>query len=207
MGFIDQLQHGWNAFMNKDPTYQPVNIGVSSSYRPDRVRLTRGNEKSIVNSIYNRIALDVAAIDILHARLDADGRFMEVIDSELNNCLTLEANLDQTSRAFKQDVVMSMFDEGCVAMVPIDTDVDPTDKSSFKIETMRTGQVLEWYPAHVKVRVYNEKTGQKEDVVVPKRSVSIIENPLYAVINERNSTMQRLIRKLNILAFFLLALL
>ena len=199
MGIIDRLQHGWNAFMNKDPTYYPNDIGVSTAYRPDRVRLSKGNEKSIVTSIYNRIALDVASIDIFHARVDEDERFLETIKSGLNNCLNLEANLDQTGRAFKQDVVMSMFDEGCVAMVPVDTDVDPTDTSSFDIRTMRTGQVLEWYPSHVRVRVYNERNGRKEDVIVPKRSVAIVENPLYAVINERNSTMQRLIRKLNIL--------
>ena len=199
MGFVDRLQHGWNAFMNKDPTQHYYDVGVSSAYRPDRVRLSRGNEKSIVTSVYNRIALDVAAIDIFHARLDNDGRFLETINSGLNNCLNLEANIDQTGRSFIQDVVMSMFDEGCVAMVPVDTDVDPTDTSSFDVRTIRVGQIMEWYPAHVKVRVYNERTGKKEDVVVSKKSVSIVENPLYSVINERNSTMQRLIRKLNIL--------
>lgn len=199
MGFIDRLQHGWNAFMNKDPTVYYPSIGASYSHRPDRVRFSRGNERSIVTAVYNRVALDVAAIDIMHVKLDKNGRFLETINSGLNNCLTLEANIDQTSRAFQQDIVMSMFDEGCVAIVPVDTTTDPRVTGSYDINTMRTGKVLEWYPAHVKVRVYNDRTGEKEDVVVPKSMVSIIENPLYAVINEPNSTMQRLIRKLNLL--------
>lgn len=200
MGFVDRLQHGWNAFMNKDPTYRYYHdIGSSYSYRPDRVRLTRGNERSIVTSRFNRIALDVSAIDIVHARLDENDRYVSYLNTGLNNCLTLEANIDQTARAFVQDVVLSMFDEGCVAMVPVDTTFDPTITNSYDILTMRTGQILEWYPAHVKVRVYNEKTGNKEDLILPKSKVGIIENPLYAVINEPNSTMQRLIRKLNLL--------
>lgn len=200
MGFMDRIQHGWNAFMNKDPTYRYYHdIGSSYSYRPDRVRLTRGNERSIVTSRFNRIALDVTAIDIVHARLDENDRYVDYLNTGLNNCLTLEANIDQTARAFMQDVVLSMFDEGCVAIVPVDTTFDPTVTNSYDILTMRTGQILEWYPAYVKVRVYNEKTGNKEDLILPKSKVAIIENPLYSVINEPNSTMQRLIRKLNLL--------
>ena len=199
MGLLTQIRHGWNAFLNRDPTGNYRNIGPEYSYRPDRPRLTRGNERSIVTSVYNRIALDVASIDIRHCKLDENGRFVSVINSALNNCLSLEANIDQTSRAFIQDIVMSMLDEGCVAIVPIETDVDPNSTDSYKIFSMRTGKILGWYPSHVKVRVYNENTGRKEDIIVPKKSVSIIENPLYAVINEPNSTMQRLIRKLNLL--------
>ena len=199
MELFNRLKHGWNAFVNnRDPTYIP-DLGVSYSYRPDRPRLTRGNERSIVTSVYNRIALDVSAIDILHCKLDDNNRFVSVIPSKLNNCLSLDSNIDQTGRAFKQDIVMSMLDEGCVAIVPTVTTFNPEVTGSFDIETMRTGKILEWYPAHVKVRVYNEKTGNKEDIILPKNSVSIIENPLYAVINEPNSTMQRLIRKLSLL--------
>ncbi len=199
MGLLTQIRHGWNAFLNRDPTGNYRNIGPEYSYRPDRPRLTRGNERSIVTSVYNRIALDVASIDIKHCKLDENGRFISVVNSALNNCLSLEANIDQTSRAFIQDIVMSMLDEGCVAIVPIETDIDPNSTDSYKIFSMRTGKILGWYPSHVKVRVYNENTGRKEDIIVPKKSVSIIENPLYAVINEPNSTMQRLIRKLNLL--------
>lgn len=196
---IDRLQHGWNAFMGRDPAMHYPYVGSSYTVRPDRVRFSRGNERSIVTSVYNRIALDVAAISINHCKLDDDGRFLEVIDSKLNNCLNLEANIDQTGRAFIQDVVASMFDEGCVAIVPTDTTFDPKVTGSYDILTMRTGKILDWYPAHVRVRVYNEKTGQKEDILLPKSMVGIVENPLYAVINEPNSTMQRLIRKLNLL--------
>ena len=193
-----RLKHAWNAFFNKDPTYYN-SIGSGYSYRPDRPRLTRGNEKTIVNSVYNRIALDVAAVDILHVRLDDNGRYLETLNSGLNNCLTLEANIDQSGRDFIHDIVMSMLDEGCVAVVPVDTSVKQTVGGGFDIMTMRTGIILEWYPKHIKVRVYNENTGQKEDIVVPKRIAAIVHNPLYAVINEPNSTMQRLIRKLNLL--------
>ena len=199
-----RIKRGWNAFLNRDPTGEPkikVDIGFSSSYRPDRIRMTRGNERSIVTSIYNRIALDVAAIDIRHSKLDKDGRYLEDVNSGLNNCLSLEANIDQTSRSFMQDIVLSMFDEGCVAVVPIDTTTDPNVTGSYDIESMRTGKVLEWYPRHVKVRVYNDRTGRKEDLILSKEYVSIIENPLFAVINEPNSTMQRLIRKLNLLDY------
>ena len=196
MKIIDRLQHGWNAFINnKDPTLRP---GPSYSYRPDRARFTRGNERSIVTSIFNRIAMDASSIDIEHVRVDKDGRFTGIIDSGLNNCLTLEANIDQTGRAFMQDAVMSMLDEGVVALVPIDTTLD-INTNSFDVETIRVGKIMEWYPQHIKVRVYDENSGTKKDVVVPKRSVAVIENPFYSVINEHNSTMQRLIRKLNLL--------
>lgn len=202
ISFTSRLKHAWNAFCNKDPTtdyhlYQ--NVGNGYSYRPDRIRLTRGNERSIVTSIYNRISLDVAAINLKHVQLDDDGRFSKEMDSSLNRCLTVEANTDQTSRAFLQDVVMSMLDEGCVAIVPTDTSFDPNFTNSYDILTMRTGKIIDWYPQHVRVTVYNEKTGLKEDLLLPKSTVAIIENPLYAVMNEPNSTLQRLIRKLNLL--------
>lgn len=203
MGITDRLQHAWNAFMNKDPTPYYNNSITSGGYafRPDRPRLTRGNERSIITSIYNRIALDVASINIQHCRLDKNGRFIETVDSKLNQCLNLEANIDQTGRAFIQDVVLSMFDEGCVAIVPVDTSFNPNKTGSYDILSMRTGKILEWYPKHVKVRVYNEKKGEKEDIVVAKSTVAIIENPLFAVINEPNSTMQRLVKKLNLLDY------
>ena len=194
-----RLKHAWNAFMNRDPTKYNYNIGTSYGYRPDRPRFSRGNERSIVTAIFNRIALDVASIDIRHCILDENGRFKSIKESGLNECLSLEANIDQTGRAFIQDVVMSMLDEGCVAIVPVDTTFDPKDTTGFDILSMRTGKILEWYPAHVKVRVYNARRGEKADIILPKRSVGIIENPLYAVINEPNSTMQRLIRKINLL--------
>jgi len=193
-----RLKHAWNVFTANETVGARWDIGPSYFYRPDRPIFSRGNERSIITSVYNRIALDVAAISIQHVRLDDEGRFTSVMNSTLNDCLSLEANLDQTGRAFIQDIVQSMLDEGCVAIVPVDTDIDP-DEGSYKIETMRTGKILEWYPQHVKVRVYNERTGKKEDVLVPKRTVAIVENPFYAVMNEPNSTMQRLIRKLNIL--------
>ena len=195
-----RLKNAWNAFFNRSPTENyRYNIGESYSYRPDRPRLTRGNERTIVTSIINRIALDVSSIDIKHVRLDESGRYLEDINSGLNDCLTLEANIDQTSRAFIQDAVMSMLDEGCVALVPVDTTIDPTKSNSYDILSMRTGKILEWYPNHIKVSVYNERTGKKEDITLPKKSVAIVENPLYAVINQPNSTMQRLIRKLSLL--------
>lgn len=199
MGFINRLQHGWNAFRNRDPTPDYRDTGESYYYRPDRPRFTRGNERSIVTSVYNRIALDVSAVGIQHVRLDDNGRFLSVIESGLNNCLTLDANLDQTARAFMQDAVMSMLDEGSVALVPVDTSLNPDVTSSYDVLSIRTGKIIEWRPQHVKVKVYNEKTGRKEDIVVPKSTVAIVENPLYAVINEPNSTMQRLIRKLSLL--------
>lgn len=200
MGFLDRLQHGWNAFVkNRDPTPSYAYYGDSYFYRPDRPRFTRGNERTITTSVYNRIALDVASIDVKHCRIDDNGRFKSEVTSGLNTCLNLEANLDQTGRAFRQDVVMSMLDEGCIAIVPIETTLDPKISESYDISSMRVGKILEWYPAHVKVRVYNEKIGKKEDIVVPKKTVGIVENPLFAVINEPNSTMQRLIRKLALL--------
>ena len=193
-----RFRRAWNAFLNRDPTNYN-NIGTSYSYRPDRPRLTRGNERSIITAIFNRIALDVASIDIRHCILDKDDRFQSIKDSGLNDCLSLEANIDQTGRAFIQDVVMSMLDEGCVAIVPVDTTDNPDITMGYDINTMRTGKIIEWYPAHVKVRLYNDRTGNKEEVIFSKRSVGIVENPLYAIINEPNSTMQRLIRKLNLL--------
>lgn len=199
MGISDRLQHAWNAFMNRDPTYNYQDLGNSYSIRPDRPRFTRGNERSIVTSVYNRIALDVSAISIQHVRLDDNGRFKEQMNTSLNSCLTLSANTDQTGRAFIQDAVMSMLDEGCVAIVPIDTTTDPNISDSYDILTMRTAKILDWYPNHVRIRVYNEKTGRQEETIVPKKMVAIVENPLYAVINEPNSTMQRLVRKLSLL--------
>ena len=200
MGIRDRLQHAWNAFVYNDNNYvDPQNLGGLSTYKPDRVHFSRGVERSIVTSVYNRLALDVSSIAIKHVRLDENGRFKEEVDSGLQNCLNVEANIDQTGRAFLQDVVMSMLDEGCVAIVPVDTTIDPAKSGSYEINTMRTGKILEWYPAHVRVRVYNDKKGIHEELVLPKSTVAIIENPLYAVINEPNSTMQRLIRKLNLL--------
>lgn len=203
MGVVDRIQHAWNAFLNRDPTLSYSNFGYGSSYRPDRPRFSRGNERSIVTSVYNRIALDAAAIDIKHVRLDDNDRYKETINSDLNYCLTTEANLDQTGRAFIQDAVMSMLDEGCVALVPTDADFDPSTKDvgSYKIYTMRTGKILEWFPKHIRVSVYNENLGKRQEVVLPKKTVSIIENPLYSVMNEPNSTLQRLIRKLNLLDY------
>ena len=194
-----RFKHAWNAFLNRDPTNEFQDIGYGYSYRPDRFRPTRGNERSIVTSVYNRIALDVAAINIQHVQLDKEGRFLNVINSTLNDCISLNANVDQTGRAFIQDVVMSMMDEGCVAIVPVDTDVNPNNTASYKILSMRTGRICDWYPKHVKVEVYNENTGRKQEIIVPKETVAIVENPLYAVMNQPNSTMQRLIRKLNLL--------
>lgn len=194
-----RFKNAWNAFRNREPTKVFQDIGYGYSYRPDRFRLTRGNERSIVTSVYNRIALDVAAIDIRHVQLDAEGQFCDVVQSGLNNCLSTEANLDQTGRAFIQDAVMSMIDEGCIAIVPVDTDDDPDDTTGYQILSMRVGRIRDWYPKHIRVELYNEETGRKQDIVVPKSTVAIVENPLYAVINEPNSTMQRLIRKLNLL--------
>lgn len=198
MSFGSRLKHAWNVFTgNIQINYR--DLGMSYSYRADRPRMSRGNERSIVTSVYNRIALDVAALNVQHVRLDKNGRFISVIDDGLNNCLTLEANVDQTARSFIQDVVISMFDEGSVAIVPVDTTTDPNVSGSYDIQSLRVGQILDWYPQYIRARVYNEQTGRKEDIVVPKSAVAIIENPLYAVINEPNSTMQRLIRKLNLL--------
>ena len=201
MDIGSRLKHAWNAFMNRDPTEVDYDIGPAYYYRPDRPRLTRGNERSIVTAVYNRIALDVSDIDIRHVRLDENGRYIEDIDSGLNNCLTVEANIDQTGKAFIQDVVMSMLDEGCVAIVPVDTTLNPKVTGSYDINSMRTGKIIQWYPQYVKVNLYNDKTGRKEEVALPKSMVAIVENPLYAVMNEPNSTLQRLIRKLNLLDY------
>lgn len=198
LNIIDRIKHGWNAFRNKDPT-PGWNIGTGYSVRPDRPRFGRGNERSIATSIYNRIALDVAAISIRHVRLDEQGKYSSDIDSGLNECLCTSANIDQTGRAFIQDIVMSMLDEGCVAIVPVDTSFDPLSSGTFDINSLRTGKILDWYPEYVRVRVYNEKSGNKEDVLLPKKLVGIIENPLYAVCNEPNSTFSRLTRKLVLL--------
>ena len=201
MAFVDRLYHAYNAFKDRDPTFDYlIEPGQVTSYsKPDRIRLTRGNERSIVTSVYNRIALDVASVDIFHAKLDEDGRFTEAIKSGLNECLTLSSNLDQTAKSFIQDVVMSMMDEGVVAIVPVDTTINPAISGSYDINSMRVGQVIEWRPNHVKVRLYNDRTGQKEEILLPKSTVAIVENPLYAVINEPNSTMQRLKNKLALL--------
>ena len=196
---MTRIKTSWNAFRNRDPTMFYNEPGMSYTYRPDRVRFSRGNERSIVTSVYNKIAMDVAAVDIRHCRIDENGRYIEDVESDLNECLTLEANIDQTHRAFRQDIVMSMFDEGAVAIVPIEAKGDPVLSASFDIRSMRVGKIVEWFPRSVKVEAYNDITGRKEKIIMPKRSVAIVENPLYSVINEPNSTMKRLIRKLNLL--------
>lgn len=198
--FGDRLQHAWNAFVGRDPT-PSYNYGPTNSYRPDRVRLTKGNERSIVTAVLNRISMDCAAIKIEHVKLDENDRFTDIIPSSLNYCLTTEANIDQTSRNFIQDIILSMFDEGCVAVVPVETSISILSSSGFDINQMRTAKIVEWMPQHVKLNLYNERTGRKEDIILPKKSVSIIENPLYAVMNEPNSTLQRLIRKLALLDY------
>ena len=199
MGLFDRIQHAWNAFSNRDPTYNFREVGASYSYRPDRVRFSGGNERSIVTAVYNRIAMDAAAIDIKHVRLDDNDRYIGTENSGLNDCLSIEANIDQTGRSFLQDIYMSLLDEGCVAVVPVDTTRDPTNTDSYDILTMRTGRITEWRPTSIRADVYNERIGRKQEIDLPKRTTAIIENPLYAVINERNSTMQRLIRKLVLL--------
>ena len=195
----DRLAHAWNAFMNRDPTTNNIYSGSSYFNRPDRTRLRTGTEKSIINAIYNRLSLDTASMDIRHVRLDDNGRYIETIDSYFNECLTLSANTDQTSRMFMQDVAMSLLDEGSVAIVPVDTTFNPNITSSYDILSLRTGKILEWFPQHVKIRVYNENKGGKKDVIIPKKNVALIENPYYSIMNAHNSTLQRLIRKLNIL--------
>lgn len=198
--FGSRLKHGWNAFLNnRDPTAGYRNMGAGYARRPDRPKFTRGNERTIVTSVFNRIALDAAQVKVVHCKLDEDGRYIDDVDSKLNNCFSVEANIDQTWRAFVHDVVVSMMDEGVIAIVPVDTTLDPTVTGSYDIETMRVGRILEWFPRKVKVRVYNDRTGHQENLILPKSSVAIIENPLYAVVNEPNSTMQRLIRKLSLL--------
>lgn len=199
MAFLDRLKHGWNAFLNNDVPRESYSYGMSYGNRPDRVRMTRGNEKSIITAIYNRIAVDVASVDIAHVRLDDENRYLETISSGLNECLSVSANIDQTGRAFIQDVVMSMFDEGVVAIVPVDATINPAVSTSFDISSYRTAKILEWFPRHVRVRIYNDREGRFEEKVVPKSVTAIIENPFYAVINEPSSTMQRLVRKLALL--------
>ena len=194
-----RLKNVFSSFFSRDPTIIYRDVGQSYGSRPDRVRLTRGNERSIITSIYNRMAVDVSSVDIMHCRTDEDGRFIEVINSELNNCLTFEANIDQDSRAFIRDAALSMFDEGCVALVAVDTTADPALTDSYDVSSMRTGRVTQWYPRHVKVNVYNDRKGRREDIILPKSDVAIIENPFYAVMNEPNSTAQRLKRKLALL--------
>lgn len=197
--FASRLKRAWNSFFNKDPTVNFNEVGPGLGYRPDRNKLTRGIERTIVTSVVNRISMDVAAIEIYHVRLDDNERYLEKIDSGLNNCLSIEANTDQTGREFIQDVAMSMMDEGVVAIVPVDLDSDPRYSESYDILSMRVGKIVEWYPQYVKVKVYNERTGQKEEILMSKNRVGIITNPLYAIMNEPNSTMQRLIRKLSLL--------
>ena len=196
-----RLKHAWNVFRARDETesYNYQDMGMYSSYNPTRPRVLTGTERSIITAGYNRIAMDVAAYDIQHVRVDDNGRYVETINSSLQNCLTIEANKDQTGRAFVQDIVMSLFDEGSVAIVPVDTTVSPRVTGAYEINTMRTGKIVEWYPNQVRVELYNDSTGLKERVLIPKSIVAIVENPLFAVMNEPNSTLKRLIRKLNLL--------
>lgn len=201
MSFTDRLSHAWNAFLGRDPTKELTRVsdlGYSSYYQPDRPVLTRGNDRSIVNAIYTRIAIDVAQRSIVHAEVDENGRYVKEIDSYLNECLKLSANIDQTGRAFIEDAVITMLDSGVVVLTPIETTVNP-DLNAFDVKDIRVGRVQEWYPQHIRIKVYNEKTGQKEEIVVPKDTVAIIENPLYSIMNDYNSILQRLIRKLNLL--------
>lgn len=211
MGFLDRIKHGWNAFIGKGPPYkkdnlddnysisQFIDLGNSSSYKPDRVYSSRGQEKSLISTIYNRISIDVASVDIRQVRLDDNNRFSEEMDTPLNECLKIEANKDQTARQLIQDTVMSLFDEGCVAVVPIDTDVDPNRNNSFDIYSLRVGKILDWYPSHIKVELYDERVGKKKEVIISKSAAAIIENPFYSIMNERNSILQRLITKFNLL--------
>ena len=198
---LTRLKDAWNVFSGSDSvrSYHNNGLGYGSSYRPDRVRLTRGNERSIINAVYNRISIDAAKIELKHVKVDEEERYVETIDSSLNNCLTIEANIDQTGRAFRQDIYLSLLDEGSIAIVPVDTDVDPDYTSSVEILTMRVGKIVDWFPTAIKVELYNDRKGQKEEIIVPKTTVAIVENPFYSVMNEPNSILQRLIRKLNIL--------
>lgn len=195
----ERFKNSWNAFFNNRDPSMYMNAGYGSSYSPTRTYQGRGNEKSIVNAIYNRIAMDVASVNIMHVKTDSNGRFLEKIDSSLNDCLNLEANTDQTGRSFIQDITLTLFEEGSVAIVPVDTDINPLTNDSFKIYSMRVGVIEQWYPQHVRVRVYNENTGQKESLTLPKTKVAIIENPLYIIMNEPNGTLRRLIHKLVLL--------
>lgn len=199
MNPLTRLKHAWNLFTYEENPKHRSPTGVSYYSNPNRVRFSRGNERTIVTSVYNRIALDAAAIEIRHVKMDENNRFVDYIDSGLDNCLSVEANIDQTSRSFIQDIVSSMLDEGCVAVVPIDTTLDPNITNSYDIKTMRVGKITQWYPDRVTVSLYNDLTGTREEVTIPKIQVAIIENPLYSVMNEPNSTMQRLIKKLSLM--------
>ena len=201
MGFINRLKHGWNAFMNKDPTPYQTGLGAASYDNPSRPRLTMGNERSIITTIYNRISTDVASVDIEHVVLDDNKRFTDNVEDGLNYCLTTEANIDQASRAFKQDIVLKLLDEGCVAIVPVDTTMDPVHGNIYDIQSMRTAKIINWYPRSIRVRIYNDHTGEFEELDLPKKMVAIVENPFYAIMNEQNSTAHRLKRKLSILDF------
>ncbi len=201
MGFINRLKHGWNAFMNKDPTPYQTGLGAASYDNPSRPRLTMGNERSIITTIYNRISTDVASIDIEHVVLDDNKRFTGSVEDGLNYCLTTEANIDQASRAFKQDIVLKLLDEGCVAIVPVDTTMDPVHGNVYDIQSLRTAKIINWYPRSIRVRIYNDHTGEFEELDLPKKMVAIVENPFYAIMNEQNSTAHRLKRKLSILDF------
>lgn len=196
-----RLKHAWNAFANQDPTawLRSYNEATSFGGRPDRVRFTFSNERSIISSIYNRLAIDVSSISIRHVRLDEEDRYVGSLDSGLNNCLTLEANPDQGPTAFRQDIAMTLFDKGVIAIVPVDTSINPSTSGGFDIRTLRVGEIKAWHPRHVRVSVYNEAKGIREEVTLEKKFVAIVENPLYSVMNEPNSTLQRLIRKLNML--------
>lgn len=197
---FSRMRKAWNVFTGRESVRNSPYRGMSSSYRPDRWRLSRGNERSIVTSVYNQISIDCAKVRIKHVQLDKKGRYEKDKDSGLNECLTLSANIDQTGRAFRQDIYLSLLDEGCIAIIPVDTSTNPDDPDgTVDILSMRTGRIIEWYPRDVKVDVYNDRTGKHEQVVVPKSTVAIVESPLYAVVNEPNSVLQRLIRKLNIL--------
>lgn len=202
MSLITRIRHGWNAFTSQDPLDRvpSYDIGMSSfGTRPDRIQIRLSNERSIISSIYTRLAIDVASVQMLHVRLDKNKRFVEEVDSGLNSCLTLSANIDQRARAFRQDVAMTLFDKGVAAIVPVDTTMNPNKTGGYDIKTLRVGEVIEWFPQHVKVNVYNELSGRREDLILSKAIVAIVENPLYAVMNEPNSTLQRLVRKLNLL--------
>ena len=198
MRFTERLMHGWNAFMNKDPTGGYYDYGQAYARNPSRSRFTRGNERSIITAVYNRIALDAAAIDISHCKMDEGNRYVEDVKSGLNECLKISANTDQTGRAFIQDVVMSMLDDGVVAVVPVETNINPINSGSWDVTQLRTARIIDWYPQHIKVQLYDERDSQKKEVVLPKSMVAIIENPFYAVMNEPSSTMQRLARKLSL---------
>lgn len=200
--FFSRFKNAWNAFRGRDPTETEnfkIDFGPSSSYRPDIMRFSRGNARSIVTTIYNRLAMDCAAINVMHVKVDEDENYQDTIKSGLNNCLTLDANIDQTGPALIQDTVMSMFDEGCVAVVPVDTDIDPRKSESYDILSMRTAKIVQWYPGNVKINVYNERDGKHHDLIMDKKEVAIIENPLYSIMNEPNSTLQRLIKILHVI--------